>query len=49
MKSRKTSSPAQKSKWNAKNLLLHSLHVLVLLATIAAHPVQDHGLVGALP
>ena len=49
MKSRKTSSPVQKSKWNVKNLLLHSLHVLVLVITIAAHPVRDHGSVGALP
>jgi hypothetical protein len=32
-----------------KNLLLHSLHVFVLFITVAAHPVRDHGSVGALP
>lgn len=49
MKSRKTSSTIQKSKWNLKNIVLHSLHAILLVVSIAAHPVLDHGSVGALP
>lgn len=49
MKSRKTSSPVSRSRWNVKNLVLHILHILVLAITIAAHPVRDHGPIGALP
>jgi len=49
MKSRKTSSSIPVSTWNLKNLLLHTLPVFVLVATIAAHPVRDHGSVGTLP
>lgn len=49
MKSRKTSSTVQKSKWNVKNLFLHTLHALLLVVSIAAHPVRDHGSVGVLP
>jgi hypothetical protein len=49
MKSRKTSSPVQPKKWNVKDAILHSLHALLLVATIAAHPVRHIGSVEALP
>jgi hypothetical protein len=49
MKSRKTSSVVSKSRWNLKNICLHALHAIVLVITIAAHPVRDHCLTGAMP
>jgi len=45
----KNNSEAPKFHWNLQNLFLTGIHVLVLVVTLAFHPVVDTNPVRALP